>query len=121
MLAVESLLEMGVKSPEGKYCGDDEKEDDINEENLAWISALGMNDGDGGEDYENADEDSTTTVDDDVSLDGSDDDVKEGDEDNKGSDDDNQFSETIRDYVHDPKELFIITELEDLKKRANVD
>ena len=35
----------------------------------------------------------------------------------KGSDDDNQFSETIRDYMHDPKELFTITELEDLKQK----
>ena len=40
----------------------------------------GIDDGHGDEDYKNEDEDSTTTVDDNVLLDGSDDDIKEGEE-----------------------------------------
>ena len=82
-IAVETLLEMGVKSPKGEHCDHETKEGDLDDEEHAWLTALGMDDEHGDDDNGNAEEDSLSTVDEDDSLDGSDNDVNDGEEDSK--------------------------------------
>ena len=85
----------------------------------AWLNALGMDYSDDEDDeaYENVDEDAMLMVCDDDELDGRDDDLRDREEDSEASEDDVEFSETMKDYVDDPKELFTLTELVDLKKK----
>ena len=118
-LAIESLLEMGVKSPEDVEVINGTNEGDIDDVEGAWLSALGMDDGDGDEDeeYDNEDEDAMLKVCEDEELDGRYDDVNEREQKNEASEDDLAFSETMKDYADDPKEIFTITELADLKKK----
>ena len=82
-VAVETLLKISVKSSEGGHCVDETKEGDLDDEEHAWLTALGMDDEHGDDDNGNAEEDSLSTVDEDDSLDGSDNDVNDGEEDSK--------------------------------------
>ena len=110
---------MGVKSPEDVEVLKGTNEGDMKDVECAWMSALGMDDGDGEDDEYKDDEheEAMLTESEDEEVDGSDDDVLDIEEANQGSEDDVALSETINDYADDSKEIFTITELEDLKRK----
>ena len=98
---------MGDKSPEDVEVIKGSNEGDMKDVESTWMSALGMDDGDGEDDdyKDDEDEDAMLTESEDEEVDGSDDDVFDVGGGNQGSEDDVALSETINDYARKERTL----------------
>ena len=108
---------MGVKSLEDNDSLNEMKEAAFDDGEHEWLNALGMDDDDDDEDEDYEEEESTMMVDNDQEFDGPNDDVKDGEGESEEIEEDRTLSDAIRDYLEDPKQLFTITELIDLKNK----